>query len=321
MCVGGTLTLTPALAQTESEPGQAQVEPRQDAVSTTVKKAASAIDSFFSTEEYDWRSNKTRIRLRGNALWLDEHGTDYGAQVKIKLVLPGTRDRFRIIANDEGQDEFGSSLDEPDDSDLALRFVPDPLGRFQASFDLGLSTRGDPDLQGFGRVNLSGGFGIGDSRWQARAENRLYRYTDTGWRNDFRWYFERPISDNFLFRSRTRFDYQEDKNENWLPEQRFSLYHQINDRTALAYEALAQRIFFEDSAFDEDEFLDDCEKCYQYQLRLRFRRNFKNYPRFFYELWPIAAWVEQRDYEFTPAALFRLEVIFGDLPRSATRLE
>jgi hypothetical protein len=314
------LTLAPVFAQAADESAQAERKPRQDAVSTTVQKAAAAFDSFFSTEEYDWRENKTRIRLRGNALWVDEHGTDFGAQLKLKLVLPGLSDRFQVIANDEGEDELGSGLDEPDDVDLALRFVPDALGKLRASFDVGLSTRGDPNLQGFGRVNLVRGFGLGDSRWLTYVQNRLYWYTDTGWRNDFRWYFERPISDNLLFRSRTRFDYQEDKDENWLPEQRFTLYQQINDRTALAYEALAQRIFFEDSVFDEDEFLDDCKKCYQYQLRLRFRRNLKNYPRIFYELWPIAAWSEQRDYEFTPAALFRLEVIFGDLPRGAATL-
>jgi hypothetical protein len=55
-------------------------------------------------------------------------------------------------------------------------------------------------------------------------------------------------------------------------------------------------------------------------LRLRFRRNIKKYPRFFYEIWPIAAWAEQRDYNFTPAIRLRLEVVLGDVPKG-TRLQ
>lgn len=63
------------------------------------------------------------------------------------------------------------------------------------------------------------------------------------------------------------------------------------------------------------ERLDDCETCVQYQLRVRFRRNVKRIPTLFYEIWPIAAWAEQRDYSFTPAIRLRLELVLGDMPK------
>jgi hypothetical protein len=53
-------------------------------------------------------------------------------------------------------------------------------------------------------------------------------------------------------------------------------------------------------------------------LRLRFQRQGKRFPRFFYEIWPIAAWAEQRDYDFTPAIRLRLEVVLGDTPKATT---
>jgi len=307
------LMLGPVSAQTEQEPQQ----PREDAASKTVLKAASRLDGFFGTEEYSWRSNQTRVTVRGDLLWVDDHGTDAAGKLKLNLDLPGFRDRLRLIVNEEEEDVAAGGLEDEDDADVALRYFPETARKYGVNFDLGISTRGDPTIQGFGRVNLFREWGLGDSSWVARAENRLYWYTDSKWRNDFRWYFERRIGDRLLFRSRTRLDYQEDKDENWLPEQRFTLYQQINDRTALAYEAIAQKIFFDDSVFDEDEILDPCEKCTQYQLRLRFRRNMKKFPRLYYEVWPIAGWAEQRDYDFTPAALLRLEMVFGGRPERA----
>lgn len=37
-------------------------------------------------------------------------------------------------------------------------------------------------------------------------------------------------TDKLFFRARTRLDYQEGKDENVLPEQRYTLYHQIHNR-------------------------------------------------------------------------------------------
>ncbi|GAG32128.1 unnamed protein product, partial [marine sediment metagenome] len=92
------------------------------------------------------------------------------------------------------------------------------------------------------------------------------------------------------------------------------LFQQISNRTALAYELIARERFFEDSPFDTDEILNPEERYNHYQARLRFRQNV-GYPWLFYEIWPIAAWTEEQDYEFTPAIRFRLEVVLGDPPK------
>ncbi len=56
----------------------------------------------------------------------------------------------------------------------------------------------------------------------------------------------------------------------------------------------------------------------RYVIRLRFRQDI-GYPWLFYEVWPIAAWAEERDYEFTPGIRFRRAVVLGDPPKT-TRL-
>lgn len=310
----------PTFAQTQTSNEESTAEKTQEKLSGTVLKTANAIDNFFSTDRHSWSDNKSRVKLRGNFDYVDKAGFDFSPEVKIYLALPGLNDRLRLVLNEDDDDVNSGGASDDDESNLALRFIGSVNDKYGITYDLGLSTRGDPTLQGFARANLFRNWQLGRD-WNTRLENRLYWYTKSKWRNDFRWYFEHRISDKFFFRSRTRFDYQEDKDSEWYPEQRFTLFQQINDRTALAYEAIAQKIFFEDSVFFPDDFLQPCgTKCTQYQLRLRFRQNVF-YPWLFYEIWPIAGWSEARDYEFTPAIRFRLEVVLGDVPKGLTKLD
>lgn len=309
-----------AFAQTENGAEEDSAERTQQQLTNVVQKIASGVDNFFSNDRYAWSDNKSRVTLRGNFDWVDAHGWEFNPQVRLYVNLPGLDNRLRLVINEDDDDGGGSGGGDAadDETNVALRFIGSVQDKYGITFDAGVSTRGDPTLQVFGRVNFFRNWELG-WKWAGRAENRLYYYNDSKLRNDFRWYFERNFGEKFFFRSRTRFDYQEDKEKEWYPEQRFTLFHQISNRTALAYEAIYQEIFFDDSVFDEDEFLRPCgQKCTQYQLRLRFRQNVL-YPWLFYEFWPIAAWTEQRDYEFTPAARFRLEIVLGE-PPTTTKL-
>ena len=305
-----------AVAQSESATGEpTKAETAQEGLTHSVQRAANSIDNFFSSDRHVWGDNKTRVTLRGNFDYLDDHGWEFNPEVRLFLALPGLNDRLRLVVNDDDDDGDAGGGDADDkDSNLALRFIGTVTDKYGITFDLGLSTRGDPSLQGFARVNLFRHWKLGKT-WGARLENRVYWYTESEFRNDFRWYFEKPINDKFFFRSRTRLDWQQDKDSDWYPEQRFTLFQQINNRTALAYEVIANEIFFDDSPFDPSEILNPQERYTHYQARLRFRRNFK-YPWLFYEVWPIAAWTEERDYEFTPAIRLRIEVVLGDPPKS-----
>jgi hypothetical protein len=232
--------------------------------------------------------------------------------------MPGFGERMRFITNEAEDDENSVREFDENETNVALRYIALATQKYAISTDLGISTRGDPAVQFFGRANLRRNFNLSE-KWRGRLEDRLYWYSNSKWRNDFRWYFERELSEKFLFRSRTRFDFMQDRNSNVFPQQSFILYQMINNRTAIAYEAIAEQIFFENSVFDSDEFLQSCgEKCNRFQLRLRFRQSI-GYPWLFYELWPTAGWSEERDYEFNPSIRFRLEIVLGNQPRT-TRL-
>jgi len=309
---------TTGTSVTTSAPEPTKAEKTQQRLTNMVQRSANSIDNFFSTDRYVWGDNKTRVTLRGNADYLEKHGWEFSPEVRLFLALPGLNDRLRLVANDdddEGAADGGAADDT--DSSLALRYVGKISKKYGITFDLGVSTRGDPTAQGFVRTNFFRNWKLGKT-WDGRLENRLYWYTDSQLRNDFRWYFETRINERFFFRSRTRLDYQDDKDSDVYPEQTLTLFQQINNRTALAYELIAKEVFFDDSPFDTDEILNPDDRYTRYLARLRFRRNV-GYPWLFYEVWPIAAWAEERDYEFTPAIRFRLEIVLGD-PPTTTRL-
>lgn len=304
------LSNTPTFAQTEEQ--KDALERSQATLTRAVRQIANSIDSFFSTERHSWADNKSRVSVQGDADWIDNHGWEFKPRIRANVKFPGLNDRIRLVANEVRSDGAPGGESVDDDAQVALRWIGKTGRRNGISFGLGLSGYGEPSIQGFGRVNYYHRWGAG--LWNIRLQNRLYYYQESKLRNDFRFFFERPLSDNLFFRSRTRFDYSEEKDEQWYPSQTFSLFHKINDRAAVVWEALAQQTFTENVVFDADEFLRPCSpKCDTYLLRARFRQNI-GYPWLFYEVWPAANWPEARDYEFTPSIRFRLEIILGDPP-------
>lgn len=303
-------------AQTETTDEKDTFETTRDWLSDAMLQGVSSADDFFNTGRSAWEDNKSRVTLRGNFDFVDEAGFKFKPAVKFHLNLPGFKGRLKLIANEDDDDDVEGGDPNANETNVSLRYMWKQTGKLGVTFDLGITTRGDPTVQFFGRANLRRTFSLG-RKWDGRLENRLYWYTSSKWRNDFRWYFERGLSEKFFFRSRTRFDYEQDKNSNVFPQQKFTVFQTITSRTAIAYEAIAEEIFFDDSRFHPDDILRPCrDKCTHFQLRLRFRQNV-GYPWLFYEVWPIAAWTEERNFEFTPAVRFRIEIVLGEPPKIA----
>jgi hypothetical protein len=285
-----------------------------------VLKMANSIDGFFGTERHStFEQNQSYVRLRLNFDWTEATGVDLFPNVKIHLVLPGTMERLLLVANEddeEGADSGGR--DAEGESDIALRFVGFETHRAGLSFDLGARIK-DSELAGFGRVNLQVTRPLG-KEWIGRATNRLYWYTNTGFRDDFRVYFERALSKKLFFRSRSRLQYFEEYDANPFPEQKFGLFQKLTDNIVLAYEAIAEKIPADDSPFDDEDIQDPDDAYTHYTLRIRSRFRTR-WPWLFYEVWPIVTFPEELDYDLTLAARFRLEITFGHIKEIDLKVE
>ena len=286
------------------------VDRSYDSMDDLVQNTVRRIDSFFVNEEHaTFTDRKTRIRLRLNTDYIQHHGWEVSPKVKLYLVLPGMNDRLRLVMNDDPGADVDQAAPDDQENDLALRWIGKQSRKRGYSFDLGLRIK-KGDIDPFGRINLGVEYEL-SGKWVGQSTNRLYYYSKTGFRNDFRQYFNRGLTEDLLFRSRTRLQYFEENEKNPYIEQKFSVFHDLNDTRKLAYEALYRKLSIEDSPFDEDEIqASGAEYFNHYQLQVRYRQQFWK-PWFYAEFWPIVAWPEERDYETTLGARLRLEVNLG----------
>lgn len=271
-------------------------------------------DSIFMDDDYrSFGENQSRMRLRFGVGYIDHHGWDEKIKLKLRLYLPGLNKRIQLIAGgDEGDDEAVAA--DEDGNDVALRWAALKSKKATVSTDVGLRYKSS-NLDPFLRLNSGILYDIGEN-WYGYTYNRLYYYSDTHWRNDFRQSFNCPITDDLLFRARTRVQYFDENDYNPYLEQKFSLFQTLNNKSAVAYEALWLNQAEEDSIFDEDEIKGELEDSYQnVALRLRYRRNvWRDW--MYVEFWPIIGWAEERDWDTVLAVNFRLEVTFGGKGKS-----
>lgn len=297
---------------TASGPTQKTTVDKLHAATTELfRDTVNSVDSFFADDDYStFEENTSRFRLRLDTNYVQDHGWELNPRLKFKIVLPGLGDRFRLVGNDdEGEGDNNQSEANDKENDVALRWVFFRNEYASVSGDVGVRIKSS-NLDPFLRLNTGLRYDISEN-WFGKTSNKLTYYTETDWRDDFRQSFNRKITDDLLFRARTRIQYFDENSYNPFLEQKFSLFHTLDSKSALAYEALWLNQAEEDSIFDDDEIIGELQDNYQQlALRMRYRRNvWRDW--LFIEFWPIVAWPEERDWETVLAGLFRLEITFG----------
>jgi hypothetical protein len=295
----------------DSETPDTRIDRLHSATENLLDATVRRVDAFFVSEAHDtFEEDQNRLRLRLNLDYIEHAGWDFKEKVKINVRLTALSKRLRLLVNDADEDEDDQVTEYEDDgNDIALRWVGHQGKKTGLSLDAGVRIKSG-NVDPFGRVNASIRYPV-SGQWTGQSTNRIYYYSQTGWRNDFRQYFNRPINDELLFRARSRIQYFEEKDSNPQLEQKFTVFHTLSDRSAVAYEALWRQETAEDSVFDDSDIRIDPEDRYdQFQVRLRYRRNFWR-PWMFFEVWPAVSWPEERDWQTVLGARVRLEINFG----------
>ena len=286
------------------------VPEKHEAISKTVQKVADAVDSFFANDRLlSSEENKTTITLRLDTDFIEYHGVDFNPTLKLRLSMPRLKRVMFVVNEDADQSSEYTAAGSDDETSLALRWTGRSTKTRDLSFDAGLRIR-DSDLGGFGRVNAAIEYRLG-AAWIGRSTNRLYWYTDTGWRNDLRQYFERRLGENLLFRSRTRFQYFEEHGDRIFPEQKLTVYQKLKEQSGvLAYELVAWTVPAENSVFDDDEIVEPDDEYSRLLALLRYRRRVK-WPWLFVEIWPGLGFAEERDYSSVLYGRLRVDIHYG----------
>jgi hypothetical protein len=261
------------------------------------------VDSFFMGDFLDDElindeSSGSNGRIFLLTRRVKDEGVDYQTGLSLKLVLPRTRDRLKLLVetdeNEDGQKE--SDLIGTTDNvtySTAIRVELRDGRRWKTSWDNGVRWAGEPVYFSRVRARRTDYFG----EWRSRILQSIYWRTDDKWGAKLNTSILRPLDLTRHFSAGFNADYLLTQDFADL-ESNVAIFDELTHRSAMLYRIAA----LGDT--------DSLTKVNEYIFTISYRRKiYKNFV--FAELTPEVSWPRELNYEATPALNFRLEMIFG----------
>lgn len=281
-------------------------------VSTGFSDLIGSFDNFFSNAEDSRQLNRSWMRLRVETSKFESDDIKGRINAKLKLVLPNTEQRVRLLVSTEEEDtrdpdaqtssdQAIANADNDGNLSLALRFLQSVRDTNSLQFDVGARIR-DGKAQAFGRINAFKEV----SPWpdsRINLTNNLWYFSSSGYENNLRLAYEKPLDQwqDALFLSSTQLSVKEGR-KGAVIGQSLGLYKNWNERTFTALELLGS-VRTADSVSAPEHFR-------AAQIRLRLRQNIFR-PWFYYEIWPRVRWPAENGYRGVFGVLARVEVVVG----------
>jgi len=289
------------------------VDETHEKVSDRFSRFIVQVDDFIGVGEEGEQLNTSWARIRVDTVKPGAEDVKLAATVKLRVVLPQSQQRFRLLLSTEDDQSSAANTDaaqrealaaeESNDVALALRFVRTAREAFKLNYDIGARYR-DDKAQIFGRLN------VGYKRdsilgFTNNFSNSFTLYSASGYENRFRIdsrrvFFDR---DRLFFRNSLEFSWRKG-NKGAAIGDTVGLYANLGSRKALAFEGITGY------ATSLNEGVED--KFRGVEVRMRFRHSVWR-PWFYYEIWPSVSWSSSNDYEQAYGGLFRVEVTLGNI--------
>ncbi|MGB8076990.1 MAG: hypothetical protein WCF09_03835 [Gallionella sp.] len=221
--------------------------------------------------------------------------------------LPSTERRLHLLVeSDPDQNITGeptlthntpltNQVETPQSYGLALRYekVKEDLNAMHISADAGLKFRGI-DVNPF--VRARGSYSIPLDQWRLKAWETVYWFNTIGPGETTQVDLEHLISAPLLFRATSNATWLKDQ-ENFNLRQDFSIYHTLNERTALLYQASVIGV--------SNPQVEVTEYIAQIQYRYRLHRQWM-----FFELNPQLVFPKANSFNASFALNMTLEILF-----------
>ena len=271
-------------------------------------RLANDLDGLFGGPEDSAYANESWLRLRLELRKFDSESPQLRGNVKLKLVLPNTEERLRLLLSTEDddildpgeiRDGIGTTASDANNVSFALRFLQSARDKASIKFDVGARFR-DSELQAFGRINASHAFiqDVQNGR-DLSLINNFWLFSASGYENRLKLNFTQEIKGqpDRLLQSRSEIIWKNNE-----PGARFV-------QLAGAYSEFSDNIFagLETIANVATATVPDENHLRSIELRIRYRQNIWR-DWFFFEVWPRVRWESQNDYESRFGLLLRAEV-------------
>jgi hypothetical protein len=272
-------------------------------LSRTIFRLSNRIDSFFGSERADDEANGSRLRMSWETGKIEGNKIKQEANLRLKLVLPETQKRLRIVVerDSDGPPKLseGKEKQEETPSEAAIRQAAIELAqaptRWKVGMDTGIRVEIPPNPYARFHITRSAFFG----KYELRGSQEFFWYLSDGAGETTRLDLDRPIREGLLFRLGNEATWTDDSD-------RFSLahgpvlYHQLSERRGVAYSLRALGTS------------KPVVHINNYELKLTYRQLIhKNW--LFYEFTPLIFFPKDRDWQRTLAVFFKLEMVVGSL--------
>lgn len=287
------------------------VDASQKTLSNYIIGLSEGIDSFFGGDR-NLENPKGSYGCITVALRFEERGNhDNKVSGCLKLSLPNTKDRFKLIISgsseeenfdeenqDAGSETLASLATSEVSSSAAVRYVDESSPLKDISFDIGVKS-GTP-LDPFTRLRYRKTWV--PQIWLFRFTENIYYFKSKGGGVLTRFDVERPfIEKQVYYRMTTEADFRDEDNQFYL-KQGFSFYHKLADRYAIDYD-----LFYYGTSRPHTQ-LDS------YLFRIRLRKNiYKDW--LYLELRPQADFNREGRFSAVGSFTISLEAQFGKLRR------
>ena len=285
-------------------------------LSDKIAKLASSFDRFFGGDRHYQESNQSVIQVSLARVAGYGGVPKFNLDANVNVSLPATEERLRLLLETDpekkttsdnyvtgtttptqGRTIINNKVVVPESTALAVRYVaPAPEEAvFHFHVDGGLKL--PIPIKPFVRASSSYSAPLGE--WRMKAAESVYWFNTLGVGSTTLLDFERIISAPVLFRASTNVTWLKDTN-NFDMRQDLSVYHTLNDRTALLYQASA--IGVTNPTFQVSDY-----------VLLAFCRYRMHEKWLFFELSPQLHFPVEKNYKVSPALSMRLEMQFDDL--------
>jgi hypothetical protein len=275
-------------------------------VSEKIIGFASSMDRFFGGNRHYQESNQSVLRLDLTRIvgYGDNHKFDLSG--KINLKLPGTEGRVRLWLESDPEDEI---YDDPTkdthtlqnrpaaarSTGLAARYKTSEEKALRFTTDAGIKlpiTQLDP----FARAKAE--YSMPIDEWRMKVAESVYWFNTLGVGETTQLDLERVLSPSRLFRSSSNITWLRDRH-NYDLVHSFSVYHTVNNRSALIYQVSANWIT--NPSFRATDYV--ALVYYRYRMHQKW---------LFLEMSPQLHFPWEKKYKDSAAFSLRLEALFDE---------
>lgn len=264
------------------------------------------MDRFFGGNRHLQESNQSVFKLDLNRIKGYGDNQKFELSGKMSLRLPGTEGRLRLWLATETENYITDSptndthtFENKDattkNTSLAARYTTDEQQAWTFGTDTGIKlpiTHLDPFVRSWV------GYAVPVNDWRMKTMESVYWYNSLGVGETTQFDMEKVLSSTRLFRSSSSATWLKDK-LNYDLVQSFSVYHTVNDRSAVIYQASAGWIT--NPAFQATDYV--MLVFYRYRMRQKW---------LYLELSPQLHFPKDKQYQPSPAFSLRLEALFDE---------